>query len=289
MTPHGKLSRKLRRTILGMVVVYGSTTAAACCRPIVCDPAPPPSLARRPTATGTPMICDPPPPPALTRQPTGARTPMICDPAPPPRGTSVGRPTATGEAATLRFRANTVRVMTDASLEDAVVQGRVRDRQGQPVPNLRISAQMGAAEVSTATDTNGAYLLRLSQPGSYLLMVEGDRNHGLTLDLKRNDVATIDWEETDRQSQLPLAEIRSVAIVWDEGLTCHAESPWPGARYRWSATGGSLKESGGRVTWEPPAEPGRYLVQVVADWGATGLAVDAQTVVVDGDGTITIS
>lgn len=288
MTPQGKLSRKLRRTILGMMVVYSSTTAAACCRPIVCDPPPPPSTARRPTATGTPMICDPPPPPALTRQPTGARTPMICDPAPPPRGTSAARPTATAKAGTQRFRASVVRVAADASLDGAAVQGRVRDRQGQPVPNLRLTAQMGSVDAGAATDASGAYSLRLRQPGSYLLMVEGDRSYGLTLELNRGDVATVDWEEVGLQSRLPLAEIRTVEIVWEEGLTFRAESPWPGARYRWSATGGSLSESGERVIWEPPAEPGRYLVQVVADWGATGLAVDAQTLVVDEDGSITI-
>jgi hypothetical protein len=80
-----------------------------------------------------------------------------------------------------------------------------------------------------------------------------------------------------------------VDIIWDDGLTFDAETPWPDARYRWSVSSGTLVEEGERVTWQPPAEPGRYLLQVVADWGQAGLAVDALTLVVEKDGSVIIS
>ena len=92
----------------------------------------------------------------------------------------------------------------------------------------------------------------------------------------------------ESQDRLPLAEIRAVDIVWEDGLTFGAETPWPGAHYRWSTSGGTLSESGGGVVWQPPAEPGRYLLQVVADWGQAGLAVDALVLVVEEDGSVMI-
>jgi hypothetical protein len=49
-----------------------------------------------------------------------------------------------------------------------------------------------------------------------------------------------------------------------------------------------LAESDERVSWQPPAEPGRYLLQVIADWGQAGLAVDALVLVVEEDGSVTI-
>jgi hypothetical protein len=93
---------------------------------------------------------------------------------------------------------------------------------------------------------------------------------------------------------LPLAEIRTVSIYWDdssadgeEGLRFEAASPWPRARYRWSASGGSLDDNGSEATWRPPDREGRYLLQVVADWEAAGLAVDALVLVVGEDGSVT--
>jgi hypothetical protein len=109
-------------------------------------------------------------------------------------------------------------------------------------------------------------------------------------------VATIASVESGEGSQtpLPLAEIRTVEVVWesglepatDSGLCFVAQTPWPGARYRWSVSGGRLVETGAVVTWEPPAEPGRYLLQVVADWGWAGLAVDALVLAVQEDGSM---
>lgn len=87
-------------------------------------------------------------------------------------------------------------------------------------------------------------------------------------------------------STLPLAEVRTVEIVWQKGFTFVAASPWDGADLIWTATGGSLFVQGNRATWKPPDRPGRHLLQVVADWGPRGLAVDAQVVVVEEDGSI---
>jgi hypothetical protein len=93
---------------------------------------------------------------------------------------------------------------------------------------------------------------------------------------------------------LPLAEIRTVSIYWDDsaqeadGLVFEAATPWQGARYRWTASGGALDAGDGeQATWQPPDRPGRYLLQVVADWGATGMAVDALVLVVGADGSVT--
>jgi hypothetical protein len=101
----------------------------------------------------------------------------------------------------------------------------------------------------------------------------------------------------EAHAALPLAEIRTVSIYWDDGdaggdgsLRFEAASPWQGALYRWSTSGGTLGAgAGGQATWQPPAEPGRYLLQVVADWGATGMAVDALVLVVGSDGSVTVA
>ena len=89
MIPWQKLPKDLQRALLAIVVLSGEAAAASSCRPMVCDPAPPPRTSPTPTLTPTssvtPMICDPAPPPTITRTPTV--TPMICDPAPPPTAT----------------------------------------------------------------------------------------------------------------------------------------------------------------------------------------------------------
>ncbi len=119
------------------------------------------------------------------------------------------------------------------------------------------------------------------------MSIEGSETSKLTLELKLHDVAPIEWVESRDTSQLPLAEIRAVSIVRQAGLSFAAETPWPDARYRWSVSGGTLVEAAGGVTWQPPTQPGRYLLQVVADWGRTGLAVDAAVLVVEEDGRVT--
>jgi hypothetical protein len=94
---------------------------------------------------------------------------------------------------------------------------------------------------------------------------------------------------TQEAALLPLAEIRTVELAWAGGLSFEARSPWPAARFRWSVSGGQLVELGGQATWQPPAEAGRYLLQVAADWGWHGLAVDALVLTVNEQGEVTFA
>ena len=48
----------------------------------------------------------------------------------------------------------------------------------------------------------------------------------------------------------------------------------------------ALATDGERAAWQPPSQAGRYLVQVAADWGRDGLAVDAVVLVVADDGNV---
>ena len=91
-----------------------------------------------------------------------------------------------------------------------------------------------------------------------------------------------------QRAALPLAEIRSVEILWQGGLAFEADTPWPEASYRWTASGGELVDGGAQVEWQPPDSPGRYLLQVVTDWGAMGLAVDSLVLDVQADGSVLI-
>jgi len=118
------------------------------------------------------------------------------------------------------------------------------------------------------------------------------------LDLKLHDLALVDWSAVGSASQapLPLAEIRTVKIaqiaaapVSVRRLDFAAASPWPGADYNWRVSGGTLMQAGPRVSWQPPAASGRYLLQVVADWDYAGLAVDAVVLTVAADGRVTVS
>lgn len=94
---------------------------------------------------------------------------------------------------------------------------------------------------------------------------------------------------TRETAELPLAEIRTVELAWAGGLSFEARSPWPGARYRWSVSGGELVDQGDRSEWRPPVEAGRYLLQVAADWGWQGLAVDALVLTVNERGEVTFA
>jgi hypothetical protein len=204
---------------------------------------------------------------------------MICDPPPPP-----------SVAPQRYFQVRNFQLISDTAMKDTVVRGTVVDQQGQPLEGLKVTARTDDTEMDTWTDQGGTFFLSIPEPGPYLIMVNDDESHGLPLELKPHDLAIIEWEEIGPQSQgrLPLAEIRTVELVWEDGLTFSAETPWPGARYRWSVSSGTLAESGEGVVWQPPAEPGRYLLQVVADWGQAGLAVDALVLVVEEDGNVTI-
>jgi hypothetical protein len=221
------------------------------------------------------MICDPAPPPAVTG------TPMICDPPPPPPSATV----APGQHFTPRL----VQVASDGTAPGVNIRATIVDQAGQPVGGLRVLVVHDGEEYPLYSGRGGAFFASFPQAGTYTLSIEGAETSRLTLELKLHDVATVEWVESRDQSQLPLplAEIRAVDIAWQAGLSFAAETPWPDARYRWSVSGGSLVEAAGSVTWQPPAEPGRYLLQVVADWGRTGLAVDAVVLIVEKNGRVT--
>lgn len=345
MIPWQKLPKDLQKTVLTIVILSGGAAAASSCRPMVCDPAPPPTVTPAPpitpmicdpappptitrTPTVTPMICDPAPPPTITRTPTV--TPMICDPAPPPTATPTptltpmicdpppppgGKPTLTPmicdpppepsgiprpkpspEIAYAGFEASNIQITPDRIQEGIEVWGTVSGRPGNPVPRARITLVMPGVEITSSTSDSGAYSLRLSVPGAYRMFAGTDQSHSVTLDLKLHDLATVDWVavSSESRSPLPLAEIRTVKIAQvtagpAPALDFAAASPWPDADYDWSVTGGTLVQSGPRVTWQPPAEPGRYLLQVVADWDYAGIAVDAVVLTVAADGRVTAS
>jgi len=281
MVPWNKLPKDLQKAILAMIIMGGGTIACGRVGPMVCDPPPPPTT----TSLPTPMICDPAPPPTRTATPRPIKTPMICDPPP--------RPAITPTAVLQRhFQARKFEVSSDSTLTGAGARGTVVDSRGRPLAGLKVMAQDPNSDLRFVgvTDAQGAFMLLIPQPGDYLLMVEGDHINGVRLNLKQHDLVIMEWVEIAGQSQLPLplAEIRTVDITWQDGLTFGAETPWPEARYRWSASGGTLVKDGERITWQPPAEPGRYLLQVVADWGQIGLAVDALTLIVEEDGSVMV-
>ena len=153
-------------------------------------------------------------------------------------------------------------------------------------------------EITSRTSDSGAYSLRVTAPGAYRMFVGVDQSHSVPLDLKLHDLALVEWAGITPSSQapLPLAEIRTVKIALAaagsasaQGLDFAAASPWPGADYKWTVSGGTLAASGPRVHWQPPAEPGRYLLQVVADWDYAGLAVDAVVLTITADGRVSVS
>ncbi len=326
MIPWSKLPSDLQKAILAMIVVFGGTSAACQLAPPICDPAPPPPTTPR-TPTPTPMVCDPPPPPPTTprplattpmicdpapppsRTPTPTVTPsatptanlltpppIICDPAPPPPLTGtpmICDPPPPPPSATVapgqNFTPRRVQVTTDKTAPGVNIRASIVNQNGQPMSGLRVLVEHAGEEVPLYSGRGGTFFANFPEPGRYTLSIEGSETSKLTLELKLHDTATIEWVESRETSQLPLplAEIRAVSIVRQAGLSFAAETPWPDARYRWSVSGGTLVEAAGCVTWQPPAQPGRYLLQVVADWGRTGLAVDAAVLVVEEDGRVT--
>jgi hypothetical protein len=302
MVPWNKLSKETQRAILALVVMSGSAASTRCCppvicdppppprtsspiprtSPIICDPAPPPSMT--PTRFQTPVICDPPPPPART--PTSFKTPIICDPPPPPAQTRASQATAT--PIVRRFQLRRLQMSTDASLKGAAVYGKIFDAKGQPLAGIALVLQSDKMTIEAATSNDGSFYILVPNPGASTLILVSDRNNPLSLQLKQFDVAYVEFMDLGAQTPLPLAEIRSVDIVWGDDLTFQVDTPWQGARYRWTVSGGALIEEGDSVTWEPPAKPGNYLLQLVADWGRDGLAVDVLTLFVTEDGNIVI-
>jgi len=275
----------MQNALLAMVILYGGSRLCSGVGPMVCDPAPPPTQATTPTPIRTPMICDPLPPPTQVATSTPAKTPMICDPPPRP---SSPPPTVTRGQASQHYQVRNVQTASDQSVSGAIVKGVVRDEQGRPIQGVPIVVQ-GQAAYRAVTNAAGEYTVRLSGPGNYRILVEGAQDFALPLQLKLHDVVAVEWVQVKDQSSLPLAEIRTVEIVWDDGWDFGVETPWPEARMRWSVSGGQLVDTDVGVTWLPPTEPGRYLLQVVADWEHDGLAVDALTLIIGPDGRAVLS
>ena len=258
-----KLPKNVQKAILAVIFFFGGTSAS--CRltpPIVCDPAPPPSV--------TPMICDPPPMPSSTPTPEVAPTITV----------------APGQ----HFTGKVVQTASNPELAGAAIKGTVVDGYGQPLGGLPVTVTRDGWEARAVSDSSGAFSFALPEAGTYTLAIEGDEANALTLELEQHDEVTVEWVEAWDSSQvpLPLAEVRTVEIVRHGRLAFAADTPWRGARYTWSVSGGTLAEEGDDVAWQPPARPGRYLLQVVADWGRTGLAVDAVVLVVERDGSVTL-
>jgi hypothetical protein len=231
MIPWQRLPHEAQRALLALILLSYGRAATGCMPPVVCDPAPPPSMVPQPTSATspvTPMICDPAPPPAtwtptatVTPTLTPTVTPMICDPPPPP---AVRTPTVT----------------------PMICDPAPAPQSQLPLGDLPASA---SAEVSAAARPAG---------------------------VRRLPLAELRW-----------VRIRPPAAGLAGGFV--ADSPWPGAAYRWSVSGGLLSAAPGGVTWQAPARPGRYLLQVVADWGTDGLAVDALVLVVGPDGAAAVA
>ncbi len=309
MLPWNKLPKDLQKYILISVILSSGAATASCWprvpTPIICDPVPPPPITRIPTDLPpitvygdptapppvtptptkpstppfTPIICDPMPPPTTRITPTA--TPMVCDPAPPP---SIVRPQQ-------RYLPSAVISTVDTNLPGALVQGRVLDTQGRPMAGILVTAQLGTQKFLAGTDSQGRYTFDLRTYGDYVIFIADDKPDGVNLRVRQYDKNTIDWtqQQTTSGLLLPLAEIRTVDIVLDAEGSFQADTPWPGARLTWSVTGGSLNETANRVTWQPPSTPGRYLLQVVADWGQEGLAVNSTILTVEGDGSISMT
>ena len=172
-------------------------------------------------------------------------TPMLCDP--PPQPDLSPRPEPTAEAALPGFKAQAVQIIPNGVQEGIEVRGKVTDRQGNPMRQVRIALAAPNIEISSRTNSNGSYRLSFSRPGSYQMFVGTDRSHSVPLDLKLHDLATVDWVAVSAESRapLPLAEIRTVKIAQitagaapASGLDFAAASPWPDADYRWRVSEG---------------------------------------------------
>jgi hypothetical protein len=157
---------------------------------------------------------------------------MICDPPPPPPLITV----APGQ----HFTTRAVQIVPDATLAGVTIRGTITDHYGQPLGGLTVTIERDGSQAQVVSDQMGGFFYSVPEagidvlPAIFRLTVQGDETSGLTLELKLHDAATIEWVETweGSQSPLPLAEVRAVDIVWQDGL---AWRPLPVECVRWDA------------------------------------------------------
>lgn len=303
MIPWNRLPRDVQRTILGLVLLSGTISLDGCKPPPpTYDPPPPPSTTRGPSptpitptpaasasatpaASTPPVIYDPAPPPR-TATPV-IKPPIIFDPAPPPRTATLGSPSP---VATIDGRLDRMRTSADPSISGARVRGQVTGSDGRPRQGITVELRSANSTVSAISASDGTFTVDCV-PGSYMFVAAGDKEHAVKLDVAEHDVVDISWTLSTSApgARLPLAEIRTVDIVWSDDLTFTVDTPWPGASYRWMTTGGRLVQENDLMRWEPPDMPGRYLLQLIADWGYDGIAIDALTLTVFPDGRVFVT
>jgi hypothetical protein len=207
-------------------------------------------------------------------------TPVICDPAPPP----------TFVPSLQHFRVLSSSTENNPQVTIATIRGHVLAPNGIPYRDVEVTARSVDQTITVKTDGTGLYTIHLGTVGPYSVFVQQDEENLLQIDVKEHDVLLIDWVSvpqppSSQAKTLPLAEIRSVKISHIGGSTFRADTPWPNARFQWMVSQGTVERNGGEVTWSFSTSPGRHLLQVIADWGAEGIAVDALTLIVQDDGT----
>jgi hypothetical protein len=212
---------------------------------------------------------------------TGCVPPVVCDPAPPPSATPQppGPPTLVIQTATATptWTPMVCDPLPPPSRTPAATP-MVCDPPPPPSPAPTVTPTGTITPTATATFTPMICDPAPRPPDSGSLPPRG----GESL--------------VQSGARLPLAEIRWARIIRPASgatdLLFGVESPWPGADYRWSVTGGQVALANGPagtlVRWEPPGVPGRYLLQVIADWEADGLTVDVLVMSVDERGRVTL-
>ena len=99
-------------------------------------------------------------------------TPMLCDP--PPQPDLSPRPEPTAEAALPGFKAQAVQIIPNGVQEGIEVRGKVTDRQGNPMRQVRIALAAPNIEISSRTNSD-RHLQTQFQPARVL---PDARRHG---------------------------------------------------------------------------------------------------------------
>ncbi len=323
MIPWNKLPEPAQKTLLALVVLSSSAGLTGGCAPMVCDPAPPPATRTQPPPTPSPMIFDPAPPPSVS---PASPTATLPTPAQPTAVPTEGLPEQS-TARLVTFQIVPDPAIAVAAIRGRVVDagGAPVARVAVRVSGPRFDQEVQTSSDGTflfVLPRIGPYTAVPVGPVASPLAVEVGEHQAAEIEWQLIPVGTPGTgaqtpiicdpapppfrtpiicdpapapspappqSSTYRMHDaLPLAEIRTVEIVWSGGLTFQAQTPWSGARFVWSASEGRLIESGESVVWQPPAQPGHYLLQLIADWGPLGLAVDSITLRLQPDGRVMI-